>query len=56
MNYDISIEQMQYIEIRSGAGMATTSRTVCKYCDAGRHNECLTAAECYCAKCGHLMV
>jgi hypothetical protein len=47
-------------EIKSGAGMgagmATTSRTICKYCDMGMHNECSTADECYCAKSGHRLL
>jgi hypothetical protein len=34
---DISASQKEYIETKSGAGMASSSRTVCGYCDDGRH-------------------
>lgn len=53
---DLSKGQKEYIEAGSGAGMATSSREVCDYCDEGRHNECSTASKCYCAKNGHRML
>ncbi|MGC1131392.1 MAG: hypothetical protein WA941_01110 [Nitrososphaeraceae archaeon] len=53
---EFSIAQKEYIESRSGAGMATSSRTICGYCDKGKHNECINAPNCYCAKNGHRML
>lgn len=53
---DISASQKEYIETKSGAGMASSSRTVCGYCDNGRHNECINAPNCYCAKNSHRML
>jgi len=54
--WDMPIEQKEYIEAKSGAGMATSSRTICECCDAGRHNECKTISKCYCAKNSHRML
>jgi hypothetical protein len=53
---DLSKGQKEYIEAGSGAGIATSSRSVCDYCDEGRHNECNIASDCYCAKNGHRML
>jgi hypothetical protein len=52
---DFSVDQKQYIESKSGAGMSTTSRSVCEHCDMGKHNEC-TISNCYCAENGHRMI
>jgi len=54
--WDISIGQKEYIETKSGAGMASSSRIICEYCDKGKHNECNTVSKCYCAKNGHRML
>ena len=53
---NVSAEQKQYIEIKSGAGMATTCRSICEQCDMGLHNECSTPYLCYCAKNSHRML
>jgi hypothetical protein len=52
---DISVDQKQYIESKSGAGMSTTPRIICEYCDVGRHDEC-SVSNCYCAENGHRML
>jgi len=49
---NIPLDQRKYIESGS-SGTATSSRTICKDCDQGRHNECSTRSNCYCAKNGH---
>lgn len=53
---DVSAEQKRYVEIKSGAGMATTSRSICEYCDKGLHNECTISSDCHCAKNSHRML
>ena len=53
-NNNIPLDQREYIE-SSSSGTATSSRTICKDCDHGRHNEC-SSSNCYCAKNGHRML
>jgi hypothetical protein len=53
---DISEVQKEYIETKSGAGMASSSRTVCEHCDNGRHNKCIDTSNCYCAQNSHRML